>query len=163
VWNEYNEGHIGFHGRIYRATLIELTPDCKYYYIVGDSTTGIFSEVHMFRSPPMLGQNLDRINIAVFGDMGTVVPLGYDVSQQLTRSHLSDPFDFVFLTGDIAYAGMNSEEEGELEPVWDLFGQLTEPWAAQIPFMPGVGNHEKYYNYSAYQHRYYLPRSEGSG
>lgn len=28
--------------------------------------------------------------------------------------------------------------------------------------MPGVGNHEKYYNYSAYQHRYYLPRSEGS-
>jgi len=29
--------------------------------------------------------------------------------------------------------------------------------------MPGVGNHEKYYNYTAYKNRYILPRSEGSG
>jgi len=28
--------------------------------------------------------------------------------------------------------------------------------------MPGVGNHEKYYNYSAYTNRYVLPASSGS-
>jgi hypothetical protein len=40
---------------------------------------------------------------------------------------------------------------------------MIEKWAAYVPFMPGVGNHEKYYNYTAYTNRYYLPRSEGSG
>lgn len=29
--------------------------------------------------------------------------------------------------------------------------------------MPGVGNHEKYYNYTAYINRYILPVSPGSG
>lgn len=32
-----------------------------------------------------------------------------------------------------------------------------------MPFMPGVGNHEKYYNYTAYINRYIMPLSPGSG
>ena len=70
--------------------------------------------------------------------------------------------DFVFLNGDIAYAGMNSEKVGEVEPIWDLFGQQTEKWASTTAFMPGVGNHERYYNYTSYTNRYRLPKSEGS-
>lgn len=88
--------------------------------------------------------------------------MGHFVSKALERFNKKDPLDFVFLNGDIAYAGMNSEKVGEVEPIWDLFGQQTEPWASIVPFMPGVGNHEKYYNYTAYQNRYYLPRSPGS-
>ena len=31
----------------------------------------------------------------------------------------------MWLTGDIAYAGMNSEKVGETQPIWDLFGELV--------------------------------------
>lgn len=138
-----------------------LQPGQRYYYQVGDLQTNQFSEIKTFKAAPL--NHLDRVNFAVFGDMGTVAPLGFSVSNEIVRTHLIDPLDFVLLTGDVAYAGMNSEKIGEMEPIWDLFGQITEKWAAVVPFMPGVGNHEKYYNYTAYQHRYYLPRSEGSG
>lgn len=70
--------------------------------------------------------------------------------------------ELVLLAGDIAYAGIGSEDQGELEPVWDVFGNMIERWACCVPFMPGLGNHEKYYNYSSYSHRYVLPRSPGT-
>jgi hypothetical protein len=80
TWNEYNAGHIGFHGRIYRAVMIGLKPGAKYFYTVGDSTTNVFSDMKSFKAPPTSRQHLDRINIAVFGDMGTIAPFGYSVS-----------------------------------------------------------------------------------
>lgn len=46
--------------------------------------------------------------MAVFGDMGTFAPFGHLVMSQIVRDNLVKPFDFVFLTGDIAYAGMGS-------------------------------------------------------
>ena len=52
--------------------------------------------------------------MAVFGDMGTFAPLGHMVMSQISRDNLVKPYHFVFLTGDIAYAGMNSEKTGEI-------------------------------------------------
>jgi hypothetical protein len=101
---------------------------------------------------------LDEITYGVFGDMGTFAPFGGFVTNQIAKDHFVKPLDFVFLTGDIAYAGMNSEKVGEFEPIWDLFGELTEKFAAYTAFMPGVGNHERYYNYTSYMKRYHLPR-----
>jgi len=40
VWNDYNVGHFGFHGRIYRATMKNLLPRTQYYYRVGDALIG---------------------------------------------------------------------------------------------------------------------------
>lgn len=45
--------------------------------------------------------------------------------KQIAKDHFIKPLDFVFLTGDISYAGMNSEKVGEFEPIWDLFGELS--------------------------------------
>jgi hypothetical protein len=70
-------------------------------------------------------QQLEEVSIAVFGDMGTFAPFGHFVIRQIAKDHFIRPLDFVFLTGDIAYAGMNSEKVGEFEPIWDLFGELT--------------------------------------
>ena len=42
--------------------------------------------------------------------MGTYIPFGHMVSKMISNSHISDPFDFVFLTGDIAYAGLGHKE-----------------------------------------------------
>ena len=89
-----------------------LQPNQHYYYQVGDLQTNQFSEIKGFKTAPV--NHLDRLNFVVFGDMGTVAPLGFSVSQEIVRTHMVDPLDFVLLTGDIAYAGMNSEKIGEM-------------------------------------------------
>ena len=90
--------------------------------------------------------------------MGTYTPFGAFVINQIAKDHFLKPYDFVFLTGDIAYAGVSHDKTGELEPVWDLFGELTQKFSAYTAFMPGVGNHERFYNYTSYMKRYVLPR-----
>jgi hypothetical protein len=52
------------------------------------------------------------MRISVFGDMGTFAPMGGFVMNQIAKDHFIKPFDFVFLTGDIAYAGMGSQKKG---------------------------------------------------
>jgi len=52
------------------------------------------------------------LNIAVVADMGTFAPFGHFVISQIAKDQFIRPFDFVFLSGDIAYAGMNSEKVG---------------------------------------------------
>jgi phosphodiesterase/alkaline phosphatase D-like protein len=85
-----------------------LEPLKRYYYKVGDDETGTFSHIKYFKSPPLKVQQLEEVNIAVFGDMGTFAPFGHFVASQIAKDNFIRPFDFVFLTGDIAYAGMNA-------------------------------------------------------
>lgn len=40
--------------------------------------------------------------------MGTFVPFGHVVAAQIARDNFVKPYDFIFLTGDIAYAGISS-------------------------------------------------------
>ena len=49
-------------------------------------------------------------------------PFGHSVIHKVAMDNFVKPFNFVFLTGDIAYAGMNSQQVGEMEPIWDIFG-----------------------------------------
>lgn len=107
IISTYNVGHLGFRGSIYKALLTGLEPNRRYYYIVGDTETLTFSTIKHFNGPPHKGQQQPEVNIAVFGDMGTFAPLGHLVMNQIVRDNLVKPVDFVFLTGDIAYAGMN--------------------------------------------------------
>lgn len=113
ISSTYNVGHMGFHGSIYKAVLTNLEPGKRYYYKVGDEHTHTFSAIKHFNGPPRRGQQLPEINIAVFGDMGTFAPFGHLVMNQIVRDNLAKPADFVFLTGDIAYAGTGSEKDGE--------------------------------------------------
>jgi hypothetical protein len=100
----------------------DLVPFKTYYYRVGDLQTGTFSKVKYFSAPPLRAQTLEELNIAIFGDMGTFAPFGHFVMDRIARDHFIKPFQLVLLTGDIAYAGMNSQERGESAPIWDLFG-----------------------------------------
>ena len=59
-------------------------------------------------APPLRVQTLEQLNIAVFGDMGTFAPFGNFVIDKIAKDHQFTPYNFVFLTGDIAYAGVNS-------------------------------------------------------
>ena len=50
--------------------------------------------------------------MAVFGDMGTYVPFGHMVTKMIASQNAMKPYNLVFLTGDIAYAGVSSKEAG---------------------------------------------------
>lgn len=63
--------------------------------------------------------------------------------------------------GDIAYSGTG--ESWSFEFIWDIFGRQTESWASIIPYMLGVGNHEKYFNFTAFNTRYQMPSDTSGG
>lgn len=45
------------------------------------------------------------------GDMGTVIPAGYRVANQIAEDHKVTPFSAVIHVGDISYAGTGSKDE----------------------------------------------------
>ncbi|CAF1228263.1 unnamed protein product [Didymodactylos carnosus] len=61
--------------------------------------------------------------------------------------------------GDIAYAGVGSIQEGEMEFLWDEYMNQIQALATLMPYQVTVGNHEKYYNYTAFQFRFHMPKS----
>jgi predicted phosphodiesterase len=91
---------------------------------------------------------------AIYGDQGAA-PLGLPVMDRMILDHYYNPFDLMIHVGDIAYAGTGKEVE--FEYLWDVYGRMLEPLAANVPYMTSVGNHEKYYNFTAYQNRFYMP------
>ena len=95
--------------------------------------------------------------MALFGDMGTVVPAGGFVTNHLEKFHDSNRLDLIFHIGDLAYAGTG--QKWEFEFLWDVFGRQLEPLSSKIPYVTGVGNHEKYYDYGAYRNRYDKPQN----
>ncbi len=44
--------------------------------------------------------------------------------------------------------------------MWDLLGIQNQPIAASYPWMVGNGNHERFYNWTAYTNRYKMPQNE---
>jgi hypothetical protein len=45
-------------------------------------------------------------------ELMTYAPFGHMVSKTITQQNIAKPYDFVFLTGDIAYAGISSQKKG---------------------------------------------------
>lgn len=41
--------------------------------------------------------------------------------------------------------------------IWDLLGIQNQPVASIVPWMAGNGNHERFYNWSAFINRYHMP------
>jgi len=71
----------------------------------------------------------------------------------------SNSIDIVIHSGDISYA------DG-YEPHWDTFFNRIQKIAAYVPYMASPGNHEFWYNFTSYKHRFYLPSElllSGSG
>jgi predicted MPP superfamily phosphohydrolase len=95
--------------------------------------------------------------------MGTVVPLGFEVTDMLVEEHRFHPFNLVMHVGDVAYAGVSSQDEGEYEPVWDVYMNQIMPLAQVVPYQVGVGNHEHYYNYLAFNNRFSMPGNTTGG
>jgi hypothetical protein len=155
----YQGGEFGWYGWIHRVVLQNLKPTTQYVYKVGDGTN--WSSEYNFttqaspNSPPA-----SSYLYGFYGDQGTYIPAGFAVIDQIVKDNSKRRFDLFMHVGDICYAGTGSS--WEFESIWDLWENLIQPFAAHIPYMFAVGNHEKYFNYTAYRHRFHMPEN-GNG
>jgi len=95
----------------------------------------------------------DPIRIAVIGDMGRVN--SYNTIERLTSLVTNHEVDFILHVGDVSYA------DG-YQARWDDYFRTVEKFAANIPYMVTVGNHEIGIIASlnlpvGYVHRFILP------
>ena len=144
----YSAGEGGWSGALFSAVMAPLLPSTEYSYIVGTSADA--SDVRTFTLPPLGGE---RARIAFAADMGTIVPLGWAVSDRLVEDHLAGAggrYDAIVLGGDLSYSTVSpgscsTANPGcdSLEIVWDFFGLQIEPFSATAATLPGVGNHER--------------------
>lgn len=121
-------------GWIHSAIMTDLEPARDYSYVVrSDAASSNETTFPSTREPG------SRVDIACYGDMGTVMPLGFQVATQLRASHARRPFDAVFHFGDLSYAGMDTAipflgiaKDDEWEYLWDLFGRQTRRARAEF-------------------------------
>merc|ERR1712185_740170 len=100
------------------------------------------------------------------------MPLGSAVAKLLLKSHSGPrgPFDALMHCGDISYAGtdddiapLNITSDDEWEFIWDLYGRQMAPVASAVPHMVGPGNHEAWYNWTSFRHRFHMPAAASGG
>ena len=136
----------GWVGTIHRAMMTGLLPGTKYYYRVGDPDAAApWSETFSFTTFSA-GQ---PVTYAVLADMdfgtasdGTV----HDLIELVD----SGSIQAVVHSGDISYA------DG-YEPHWDVYFNKIQPIASRIPYMVTPGNHEFWFNFTSYKHRFSMP------
>lgn len=158
-----------FNGVIYDVDMTDLSPDSHYKYRVGGfdnvNQTMRYSEEFTFKAAPL--PSPDRTTRVFTGaDHGTFELLGFETVLKMTKMMDELRPDFTFIAGDLSYAGLDSEvkaldisKDDEFEMIWDLLGIQNQPVSARIPWMVGVGNHESFYNFTAFNARYKMPQT----
>ena len=138
----------GWVGTIHRAKMTDLKHSETYYYSVGDGNK--WSDVMSFRT---FDQESQALTYAVIADMDFEQN---DTVKQVNSLVDSGAIQAVIHSGDIGYA------DG-FEPHWDVFMNHVQPIASRIPYMVTPGNHEFWFNFSAYKHRFFMPGTIDEG
>jgi predicted MPP superfamily phosphohydrolase len=95
--------------------------------------------------------------------MGTIVPMGSTVTKWMEDEVAANPgYNLTLHCGDLAYAGL-STQGGEWEPTWDAWMAQIAPLASVMPYVTPVGNHERFFNYSSFLHRFQMPSAGSKG
>jgi len=99
--SSYTAGVIGWNGTIYTARATGLTPGAAYTYTI--TSCGAATAPAAFKAAPTPSADASVL-VGVLADMGTVIPLGFAVAEQLTKDNAGERFDMTMLAGDIACA-----------------------------------------------------------
>ena len=166
----YTDG--GWEGVIYNATLINLKPSKHYRYtITSNDNNNYYYDIveHHFTtrmddsSAPLESRSLYNNSvpfipgisascIAYTGDIGTTSN-SYESTAGLTTLVQNGTIQSVVVGGDLSYA------DGD-EHTWDQYLRMIEHYADSIPVMAAPGNHENYYHFAAYNHRFFMPNEQ---
>lgn len=154
----------------------ELTPNTKYYYIVGSDETGWSSE-KSFTSPPLSADLRENFSFMFYADLG-VVNGDYSINY---LAKTVDSYDLIFHGGDISYADDSFTHVGCFtefcyEDVYNKYMNMIEPFASSKYYMTAPGNHEadchdancmlskekreKLSNFTAYNSRFLMPSTQ---
>lgn len=120
-------------GNMHKVILKNLKPGTRYFYKFGSDKDG-WSSVYSFMSRP--DDSVKTARFIAYADMG-VDPAPAATSTAI-RSYqdVMDGYDsFLLHFGDISYARGHAH-------MWDEFFHIIEPYAARVPYMISIGNHE---------------------
>ncbi|KJE97695.1 iron/zinc purple acid phosphatase-like protein [Capsaspora owczarzaki ATCC 30864] len=126
--------------------LQKLVPDTLYFYQVRTDTnaTAVFHFVAQ-------NDNLDHpANFLVYGDFG--LPKGGFTLPRLVAETKTGKFDAAIHVGDFAYDMFDHNGTRG-----DNFMNQVQQYAAYLPLMTAVGNHETAFNFSHYRNRFAMP------
>eukprot|EP00012_Vannella_robusta_P003642 CAMPEP_0206183734 /NCGR_PEP_ID=MMETSP0166-20121206/808_1 /ASSEMBLY_ACC=CAM_ASM_000260 /TAXON_ID=95228 /ORGANISM="Vannella robusta, Strain DIVA3 518/3/11/1/6" /LENGTH=240 /DNA_ID=CAMNT_0053598633 /DNA_START=110 /DNA_END=829 /DNA_ORIENTATION=- len=144
----YEEG--GWLGFIYSCTLGDLIPSVQYNYTVG-TEFGELQEPYTFTACPKIEAS-SGVRFIAYGDMGDISH-SREVMGRVNEHIKNENVNLVLHLGDIAYAGGD-------QSIWDSWMRNISPIAATIPYMAIEGNHERDYQFAAYNHRFRNPGNE---
>lgn len=149
---------------LFTATMLDLNPLTKYYYIVGNEVDGFSAELSFtsLPNPAWTAVDMPTTRLVTYGDQGVAIPLGATVCKWVEAEHAQNPFGAMLHVGDLAYAGV-SHHMGEYEPTWDAWMEQIAPIASAMPYMTSVGNHEDFFNFASYDARFNMPGAETGG
>ena len=123
--------------RVYRATMIGLTPGREFEYRVRRNGAVAFASHGRARK-----NRTQPVRCVVMGDCGTGSPQQRKVAFQVSRT---DP-DFVLIPGDIVYNnGLISEYRPFFFPVYspeEAAPETGAPLLRSVPFLGGLGQHD---------------------
>ena len=160
----------GWDGVIYNCTLLGLETSTTYKYVIQSNSSSHIPKIEHFfvtdvtpSSNPLQPRTLQNNStpyipgvsaaaVAYFGDIGTTEN-SVETAESLITLALNSTIQLVVEGGDLSYA------DGD-QTTWDDFMRQNQPYSSTIPVMSAPGNHENYYLFSAYNHRYFMPNEQ---
>ncbi len=136
---------------VHTVELAGLAPNNTYHYRVGGD--GEWSDVASFVTVP---QGSRPVRIGAIADHG----ISSD-AEATTQKMRAASLDLVIHAGDISYANDVGSGGVADQSLWDDYQNQIQPLAATVPHMYAPGNHEDeaYYEFDAYETRFYTSGS----
>lgn len=143
--------HGGWVGWNNIASMTGLMPNTTYEYVVGDANvaSGVSATWTFTTLPSNVGSPQRPLRVVSIADMGWAAASN-DTVARIEALVRQGEVDFVLHNGDIGYADAD-------EPHWGIFFNKIQHIAASVPYMTTPGNHEFYWNFSAYRNRLAMP------
>eukprot|EP00037_Helgoeca_nana_P016937 m.159804 g.159804 ORF g.159804 m.159804 type:complete len:530 (+) comp23758_c0_seq1:107-1696(+) len=144
----------GWRGYLHTATMINLTLGVAYEYKVGDGALAESAVFHFRTMAANVGTVDTPLRVASIADMGWG-PASDDTIAQLTHLAVNGEIDLIIHNGDISYADGNMAG-------WDKFLRKIEAYATVVPVLVTPGNHEFWFNFTAYKKRFAMPSRDAT-
>lgn len=148
-------------GLLHAAPITGIAPGEIVYYVYGDDALGVMSAEASFIAPPAPGSPVSIIAIA---DMGYHEVDGSNwpwdmigaknVTALLAKEAREGGATLLHHVGDIAYAR-------GCATIWDTFFENFAPVATRLPYMVGIGNHERIWRWSGGKFTRWLNEDSG--
>ena len=138
---------------VHKAIVDNLTPGRKYQYRVGDSATGIWSDVGYFTTP---SEENDRANFIVYADVQASNDENFKMAANVLKEAVNTMpyYEFAINLGDFVNDCTNEE--------WDSYFSNFAFMNMNTTLIPVAGNHEGNLQWNKFNNMFNIGAVEGS-